>query len=263
MNPRLPKFLKIAAAALFSALLLSGHPASADSEIVIEGRLSRETIEGGFWTLQTNDGKLYDLHGNVPFQDGDHLRAKGITPQGISCIHMKGTIFIPVSMERIESAPAPPPGSKQNGVWKLEKDTAACYGPGGDILRQESKVKYFLSSQDGRTCLLVKHFDPKGGKKMRDYAVALQDANPVIEFYDVPLAVSSRAEDVPVYLTLSGRFGWIQNNGQTIFFDTWTKKQQVWKGECYAEINESGAYKVWGMKFGKSYTLLRQEGKFE
>ncbi len=253
-------------ALLFPSLIFGGNAFAAGSEIVIEGRLNHETIEGGFWTFRTNDGKLYDIHGDVQFQDGDRLKAKGITPQGISCVHMKGTIFIPTFIEKIESVHTDPPSSRiasSSTTWKLMKDTFICYGAGGEILWQEGKVQSFKSSLDGRVVILIKHFDPKGGKKRRDYAAVYQDGKPVFEFYEVPLAVTFRKDEAPYYLTPNGRFGWIQDKMQTIFFDTWTKQRRNFKGDGFSKISNTGNYKIWGMKFGENFTMLRQEGQFE
>ncbi len=233
--------------------------------IVIEGPLHYADIEGGVWTIRTADGKVYDLHGDIPLKDGDRVRMKGIAPKGMTCIHMVGTIFIPTSIEKIASVPAAPdsPPTAAPATWKLVKDTFTCYGADGAILWQENKVQYFTASKDGSICILVRHLDPKGGKKRRDYAAVYRDGKPVYEFYEAPVPVTYRKEEPPIFINPSGRFGWVQDNIQTIFFDARTNKQKSFRGEGFAQINDAGEYKIYGMKLGGTFTMLRQEGKFE
>ena len=231
------------------------------SLLAIEGILRREGIEGGFWTLVEDDGKLYDIHGEVKFADGDRVRIEGIAPQGLACMHMKGTIFVPTSIERVEAAAAPP--TQSTATWKISKKIFTVYGADGKLLWQAGDVIHARATADGRTCILVRRIDPKGGKKRRNYTAVYQDGNVIFEFFESPLATKLEQDEYPIFLGPSRRFGWIQDRKGTIFFDTWTKKQHNYTGGGHAEINESGIFKVWGMMFGKSYTMLKHEGKFE
>lgn len=156
-------------------------------------------------------------------------------------------------------------GASADGTqaWRLHKDTFSVYGSGGEVLWSAHPVREFRVSSDGRTAVLAKHIDPEGGKRRRNYAAVYRDGAAVFEFFEAPMAMFSRGEEFPAYISKNGRFGWVKKSRAVHFFDAHARRQAAVEIDGFPEIDETGAYKVYGMKFGDSYTMLRKEGRLE
>lgn len=97
--------------------------------ITVEGELLREDLEGGMWNLKpAAGGELYDLHGDVPFQDGDWVRVTGVRQDKLLCMHLRGTILQVKSMEAAR-APRTGPG------WVKFQRSAVCFGEDGSEVK--------------------------------------------------------------------------------------------------------------------------------
>lgn len=111
-----------------SAKAAAAVPVSSGT-FTVEGELLREDLEGGMWNLKPLEGdELYDLHGDVPFQDGDWVKVTGVRQDKMLCMHLRGTILQVASMEAV---PAP-----RNGPgWMKFQRSAVCFGENGEEIR--------------------------------------------------------------------------------------------------------------------------------
>lgn len=64
------------------------------------GTVRSSALEGGFFELQCDDGKVYRLEGDVSVKDGDRVRVHGTVESGGFGIHMSGPSL---AVERIET----------------------------------------------------------------------------------------------------------------------------------------------------------------
>jgi len=85
----------------FSAF--AGGPDKTGKNIVIEGTLVHNELEGGFFTIQDQDGKIY-VPINLPekyAKDGLQVRVKAIPSNDVGGIHMVGEYIEIVTVEDI------------------------------------------------------------------------------------------------------------------------------------------------------------------
>lgn len=64
------------------------------------GTVRSNSLEGGFFELECDDGKVYRLDGDISFSPGDRVRVHGTVASGGFGIHMSGPSL---TVERIES----------------------------------------------------------------------------------------------------------------------------------------------------------------
>jgi hypothetical protein len=65
------------------------------------GTIRYSALEGGFFELHTDDGKVYRLAGEAKVGDGDRVRVHGRVANGGFGIHMSGPS---IDVDRVEPA---------------------------------------------------------------------------------------------------------------------------------------------------------------